>query len=256
MAIALVGSLGAASAEASPSTPAFGQSTTAGNLLIAWVRARGAAGIGVTGTGWTIAAGVAATPDTALVYYRANCGAGEAAPTFTNDLNVAQLGEFSGADTTAPLENNSGANATSATSPVADSCASADTATGNLVVSAFAPLSSKAETITTAITFTGGIATTVNAANNDATSVARHYRFAYGLTTTNTGADTASGSDTSMNITTLAIAIASFKVPTVATRVPRGPAVDSDFGVLCKAHRAVRRWRHGKHGILVPEFVH
>lgn len=36
-------------------------------------------------------------------------------------------------------------------------------------------------------------------------------------------------------------------------RVPRSPGVDSGFGHFCKAHQAIRRWRHGAHGILVPD---
>lgn len=36
-------------------------------------------------------------------------------------------------------------------------------------------------------------------------------------------------------------------------RVPRSPGVDSGFGHFCKAHQAIRRWRHGEYGILVPD---
>lgn len=258
MAIALVGSLGTVSSNTSPT---YAQNTTAGNLLICWVRTRGSGNMTISGTGWTIAAGVPGPPpDNALIYYRANCGATESAPTLGGEtVYNAMLGEFSGADTSAPLENNSGTAATSATSPVADSCGGTDVATGNLVIGCMYDLQSKASTCTTAISFTGGVATASGNANNDATSITTHYRFSYGLTTTNTGADTASGSDTSMNITLLAIAIASFKVASApATRVQRSPGVDSGFGHFCKAHQAVRRWRHGAHGILVPEiqFVH
>lgn len=40
-----------------------------------------------------------------------------------------------------------------------------------------------------------------------------------------------------------------------SSRVPRSPGVDSGFGHLCKAWQATRRWRHGQHGILVPDIT-
>lgn len=43
---------------------------------------------------------------------------------------------------------------------------------------------------------------------------------------------------------------------TTSDYTPRNPGINhQNPGVLCKAHRAVRRWRHGAHGILVPEIV-
>lgn len=229
MAIALVGSLGAVTTVTSNPTPAFGQATTAGNLLIAWVNPASGISPSFSGSGWTRAATGGGATDLAQIWYKANCGAGETAPTISGGLiNACRLGEFSGADKSSPLENQSGASATSATSPVADACGSADAATGNLVIGCFSDLQSKAGTDTTAMTFTGGAAVTAGNVSNDATSTTAHYRFAYGLTTTNAAADTVSCTSASMNISLLITCIASFKQS--GTRVPRSPGVDSGFG--------------------------
>jgi hypothetical protein len=37
---------------------------------------------------------------------------------------------------------------------------------------------------------------------------------------------------------------------------PRNPAINhQNPGLLCKAHQTLRRWRHGQHGILVPDYA-
>lgn len=47
-----------------------------------------------------------------------------------------------------------------------------------------------------------------------------------------------------------------FAFKPVETYVPRNPAINhSNPGLLCKAHRAARRWRHGAHGILLPDTI-
>lgn len=97
MTIALVGSPGAVATVASGNTitPTFGQATTAGNMLIARLAAPTIISISWTPpAGWTIAA-----QSNGAIAYKANCAAGESAPTFTcsNTLTLyADVTEWSG----------------------------------------------------------------------------------------------------------------------------------------------------------------
>src|SRR5258707_147264 len=82
---ALVGSAGAfASSAAASISPAFGQATTAGHLLVGVVTGNVNTGFTVSGaTGWVQAGIVKPTATLEIaVWYKPNCGAGETAPTF------------------------------------------------------------------------------------------------------------------------------------------------------------------------------
>lgn len=216
MAYALVGSVGTASA-----TPAYAQATSAGNLLICWVRASGATSS--TSTGWAQAvekiSGAGST--TASIWYRANSTAGEAAPTITN-LIVGALAEFSGGATSLPLDQIGSQNGLA--TPILAVAAAADTAAGQLVVTTGQWVLSKSATNTTADTYNNGATPTSNL-NNDATSTSGHYRFAWGTTTGKTAADQDSQSNDSMNLSSGCLVIASFKLASAA-RFPRNPAID------------------------------
>lgn len=211
MAYALVGSLGSVATNG-VNTPAFGQATTAGNLLIAWVAVNSVSAASLTGTGWTQAVEVVSgSSHLAAVWYRANCGASESAPTFSN-WTFGMLGEFSGGATSSPVDQ-TGSNS-GASSPVVAACSLADTASGELFVSADWIGLSKSGTQTSSDTYNN--ATPSGNANNDATSTTSHYRFAYGITTANASADQTSIASGSMNLSVIAGAVASFKLAAAA----------------------------------------
>lgn len=208
MAIALVGSLGAVSNGGSM-TPAYGQPSTAGNLLVLWITDSSGGTVTVTGTGWTRAGG--ATNDSAQVYYLPNCSAGQASPTITGGINgFSMLGEFSGVAGVSPFEND-GISGIVVVSPAVATAGGIDAVSGNLVICPFCISLSKAATQTSQIVLTGGAATTLGNINNDSVSTAEHYRFSYGVTTTNSSADVATSSSDTMNMNFLDAKIASFK---------------------------------------------
>jgi hypothetical protein len=120
--------------------PTFGQATVAGHLLVAVV---GSAGnpTNTGAAGWT--KGPEITADgTIAIWYKPNCGAAEAAPQFTGGpagfgCMFAQLAEFSGALTAAPLDQsgtsgNFNGNGIAFTSQV--SAGGVDASTGDLIV--------------------------------------------------------------------------------------------------------------------------
>ena len=212
MAFALVGSLGAVASGNNPA-PAFGQATTAGNLLICWGKDIDAT---ISGTGWTLIGTSQAYP----IWYRMNCGAAEAAPTFSGGTvsGVVMLGEFSGGATSSALDQqaegtNSGLSPRDVTNP------GADATSAELLICVLSCGLSKAGTHTSSISYNNG-ATNLGGANNDATSTTAHYRFSYGITTGNSAADVATLTSTSMNISTLWGHLASFKLPPAAAYAP------------------------------------
>jgi hypothetical protein len=126
----------------------------------------------------------------------------------------AALAEFSGGATVSPLDkvgNNSGS-----VSPVVGACSAADVASGQLFVTCGGHALSMSASTTTADTYNNGATPTSNL-NNDATSTTgNHYRFAWGATTGNSAADQTSQSDTSSSLSSLALAVASFKAAAAA----------------------------------------
>lgn len=117
MAIALV-KAGTVATGTTSLTPAFGQSTTAGNLLICRASGYGSTtneAITISGTGWTLATSGWGTGNevSSAIFYRANCGTGETAPTLSLSSGAflaADLTEWSGAATTSPLDKTSAGN--------------------------------------------------------------------------------------------------------------------------------------------------
>ena len=207
MAIALVGSAGTVATGTNSVSPTFAQSTTAGNLLICWLATQnGAPG---TPSGWTAAVGGTAQTE---VYYKANCGAGETAPTISDNVSTfmaAMLCEFSGAATTSPLDQKS-TRATGTTSPQTATAAAVDAASGELVISVDLFIYSMAATKTTSDTYNHATPTTNR--NNDATSTANHYRMAWGTTTTNASADSNQVAFTTTNVSVVSCVVVTFKL--------------------------------------------
>jgi len=95
-------------------TGAFGQSTTAGNLLLAfaWSNNPGSSYPFSAPSGWSLAVSGGVGYNWLGLYYKANCGSGETAPQFTDTgyLVYSGLAEFSGAATSSPLDQTGNAN--------------------------------------------------------------------------------------------------------------------------------------------------
>lgn len=198
MAIALVGSTGSlTNATSGTLSPSFGQATTAHNLLVAVV-----ASIKTTGTtntidtpsGWTLAVSDTSKAEASVaVFYKADCAAGETAPTWTvasGRTMYARLQEYSGADKIDPLDQTSTAAVTSSgtSMTLTPTMASADLVSGDLVCSMLALWAASGRTVSTSHSFNNG-ATVVNGSNNDGTSTQTHQRIAFGITTGNSTAD-------------------------------------------------------------------
>lgn len=153
MAIALVGSPGAISeVTAATVSPSFGQATTAGNMLVAVVGANVSAdNITTTASGWSRAEGFGTIAPSVALWYKANCGAGETAPTFTSSGATAMgavLAEFSGVKTSSPVDQVGNAQGVAASSIAASvSCSGADTNTSDLAIAGYFMDGSKSQTI-------------------------------------------------------------------------------------------------------------
>lgn len=219
MAFALVGSAGTVATGTGSVSPTFAQPTTAGNLLVAWVTSYTGdiTSAGSPPSGWSVGINVSAATDM-VIFFKANCGAGESAPTFTAAAGTmfARLAEFSGGETVSPGE--WGGNATGLSSPDTITAGGADLSAGELVLSVTAYNYSMSATKTTSHSYNNGASST--AVSNDATSTATHYRMSYGITTGNASADTMTDTFTVTNITGRAAGRVSFKVGAAAGKAP------------------------------------
>lgn len=185
--------------------PAFGQSTTAGNLLVCTVSALLGTGSGnftcSDGT-WTRAVqDVSRANVQTAIFYKQNCGAGETAPTFSYSgspsTTTCVLWEFSGAARGTPLDKTGHANAAGSAGAGAMpnvACGSANSTTGELVITADAISFGSGGTITSSDSYNQGATPTGNI-NADSTSTRQHYRQAYGITTGNSSASTNAPTD-------------------------------------------------------------
>ncbi len=215
MAIALVGSLGTYLAQTTNSIqPSFGQSTTAGNLLIAWVTQRNDTvnQITTSASGWSQAVQKQGSQSAAAIFYKANCASGETSPVFgaTNAVRmVAQLAEFSGPTTIPVDQTGTLSGVVSPASPLSVTAGGADMQSGELQVTNFTWINTTATSVTTADTY-GSNATAVNAGNGDGIGSFEHCRFTYAITTANNISDTCSESNTQTTFTEVEAVIASF----------------------------------------------
>lgn len=222
MAYALV-SAGSVSSGTTSVTPAFGATTGAAHLLIACVYAAQSTPTTCSDGSWVKAAEAAFVPVSA-VWYKPNSGSGETAPQFTGFSTgaiSAVLAEFSGGATASPVDKTKTSGPTS--SPSTATMASADVASGELLIASSVDGLSKAGTVTTSESFNNG-ATATDLGNNDATSTTDHYRFAYGFTTGNSSADANTHSDNSMNLSQMNLVLVSFKLASLAF-IPQPPLV-------------------------------
>lgn len=119
--------------------PTFGQSTTAGNLLIAWLNSNSGNAtdpfVLSTGSGWFKAATGGANFGWSSIWYKPDCDAGETDPVWSASGGASQasmLAEFSGAATSSPVDQ-IGSGATGGPTET-DTCTAADTAAGDLIV--------------------------------------------------------------------------------------------------------------------------
>lgn len=189
--IGLVGSLGAVSAvSAATVTPAYGQSPTAKNLLVAWVAANANAVIATASAGWSIIVGDNTANGSIAIAYKNPAAGGDAAPTFTcagATIMRAMLGEYSGCDTGAF---DTAASAAAATSPLVIAGGQDSYAGGQLWIAGAFWKQTGAAAATLGRSYNngggGGSSTDVNDA---ATVGATHYDFASTLTTGNLSLD-------------------------------------------------------------------
>lgn len=234
MAIAPVGTASTASQGASGAavTPAWGanQPRTVGNLLICNVTVTGVATLPTTPSGWSIKGQVAGTSCSATVYYKVAAG-GDAAPTInaiTSGVIAALCQEYRGADLT-PADQSGTAVGT--TSPITATAGGADAAVGDLLIATGADFRSVARSPNDTWSSNHVTAPTNTGSNNGVSSV-NHYSFCYGLTNSNSGADTAVMTiSTTTSLTGAAVAFATFKAAAFSgTGAVAEPAADAGTG--------------------------
>lgn len=214
MAYALVGTIGAASQGAAVNTavtPAYGQTPTAGNLLICFVAITGSSVLPTTPSGWSIAIQSNNNSCSSHLFFKIAAG-GDTAPTISaivTGMGAAQLAEFSGNGTT---KDKAGAGG-SATSPIALGLGTASTESGELLVVTGADFRSAARTPND--TWTSNHGTITQAGNNNGASSVNHYSFGYCLaTTSNSGQDTATMTcSVTTSLTGLNASAATFLLP-------------------------------------------
>jgi hypothetical protein len=230
MAITLVGSEGSVATSATNSiTPAIPQSTTAGNLLVGFVTGNGGVNLTTASSGWLRAAGAGGGAQPfGCIFYKLNCGAAEADPTFAADASAtwmrAKVNEFTaGASMTWTMEFAGSGGDTVSPSTVFNG--GSDALAGDLVVSARGFLFSIAVTPATMTeTFNNG-ATATGSVNDKATSSTLHYSFGSWGITTSAAQDSATVTFTATSLTGVNGAMASFYATPVSTGfgVPRMP---------------------------------
>jgi hypothetical protein len=234
--MALVGTIGAVSlgAVTTAVTPAWGTSETrvAGNTLVLWVAVHGSATLptfSANGTGWAVAVQRAGTTMSVTAFVKIATGS-DTAPTLaaiTSGYIQAQLAEFTD-DIISVTPDRTGVNS-GTTTPIVATTAGVDVAVGDLVLVVGAAYYSAAATKTLTHTVTGG-ATTITSTNNNGTSLARHYNFGYGWTTSKAAADSDSFAQTTTSITGGAVGIASLKQLYTGTGAIARPSANSGSG--------------------------
>jgi hypothetical protein len=161
MAIALVSAGSLLSGQSTTISPSFGATTGSGHLLIAQISGGSGSAWSTSASGWVLALSGAASPGM-CIFYKANCGAGESAPSFTNSGAVAGqscgvLSEWSGAATSSPVDRSGD---TTASGSLTVAASAADTNTGDVAFVVCQQTSSKTATCTFSSSWTpaGGTA--------------------------------------------------------------------------------------------------
>jgi hypothetical protein len=222
MAIALVGSLGTVAQGTTSATPAYGQTPTAGNLLVCWVSSGSSTNPSNSDGTWSGVPVIGTGGRRQSIYYKIAAG-GDAAPTITGgNALFAMLGEFSGVAST-PLDQSTSTGATGTTSPQTATLSSADAHAGDLVLYSASTTNSTSQTEPAGPNVALNNGASSNETTNGGSSVT-HYWFGWGVTTGNSAADSASLTFTTARISAVALTLASFSVA-VAAPVPATPNV-------------------------------
>lgn len=189
---ALAGTLGAVATGGASVSPAFGQATTAGNDLFAWITSNSGSAtnpFSTSATGWTILPFGGAFAWFA-VGYRPNCGASETAPVFTTGgstgNSISQLGEFSGGQTASPLDQSGNGSGTTIQTAQA---AAGDAAAGDLIIGgAYWNAPGGVQTASNTLTDSAGNAVTVHASSGQPGGSGQVvYDFVWGVAGATTG---------------------------------------------------------------------
>lgn len=224
MAGALVGSVGAIATGTTSIAPAFGQATTTGHCLIARLVWVGSNAITTTASGWSQAFTQAnGTATKTAIWFKPNSAAGETAPTFTSTsatYMAGDLSEWSGLDTTSPLDQTGGATGSS-TGP--GTSLSADAATGDVQIAVVGTSTNKSGTLTFTDGWSPAATPAGSAQGTGTTSNTKHAWFSANIGNGNGAYNflTISASQT------WAIAMATFKTPPVPPNAPTGLQVYS-----------------------------
>lgn len=183
---------------ASSLSPSFGASAKAGDLLVAYLSDNSSSStdpFGTTAAGWQEAAVSGGPYYWTSIWYKANSGAGEAAPVFTSagaSVESSMLAEFSNVATSSPLDRTGSGSGTSAETATASA---ADSVAGDLILSGTVWNSSNPgpTSISTTISDSSGSNVTANPTNDASTTGAWFYDFAYAVagSTLGTHADSA-----------------------------------------------------------------
>jgi len=205
-----------ASTVQSGTTPSFGQPTGTGNLLVMLIESGSPTQTVTNDPAWAKAVGNLATD----IWYKPNSAASETAPILGTFSSHIILLEFSGAATASPLDQKVLVTGAAGVTPVTATCPGADANSGSLICSVNQTVLSKSATHTSSETYNNG-ATATLLANDDASSTTTHYRFGYGVTTGNSAADSDTVATDSMNLTSIRVAIASFKPAGAAPPAPQ-----------------------------------
>lgn len=221
MGYALVGSAGAVDTGASGGaiTPSYGQTTTLHNLLILQVDGFGTATLPAAITNWSIAKQQAGTSCSTSIYYKVAAGS-DGQPTVaavTSTTLVGQLFEFSGGAASSTIDKIGGAAGT--TSPITGTNGGVDTASSELIIVCGCSFYSSASGTKT-LALTSNHATLTSSTNQNA-AITQVYDFAYGVTTSNSGADTGINTFSITNITGAAVAVATF----LSARIAGQPSI-------------------------------
>jgi large repetitive protein len=119
-------------------SPAFGQATGTGHLLVAFTASNGSTGsctITTAASGWVLAAAGGTAYIWSALWYKPNCGASETAPVFTDPngaVQFAQLAEYAAVATSSPVDHAAGVYG-GASVPTFSATLAPDTQAGDLV---------------------------------------------------------------------------------------------------------------------------
>lgn len=213
---------------------AFGQATAAGNCLIAQVGATGTSlgTITTTASGWQQAVVINTGTASAAIWYKPNCSASETAPTFTctgATYMSCFLSEWSGMDTSAPLDkvgSTTAAPGVSVFGTYTATASAASTAANQAAVGATAMVCSKSCTVSP---YNQALApTSANGGtqvDNSATKQAGHSGGVTAIANANNFAEqySVSGTTSTGTVSSLASVVATFLTGTAST-----PISDSD----------------------------